>query len=98
MATRDTDRKKDMIITGGENVYSIEVENAIAALTVTDDGTGISEIRQDGQGMGLRIMAYRAGMIGGSFDIERLPGRGTRVTCKFPATPAISSEAHAEKK
>jgi acyl-CoA synthetase (AMP-forming)/AMP-acid ligase II len=26
------DRKKDMIITGGENVYSIEVENALYAL------------------------------------------------------------------
>jgi long-chain acyl-CoA synthetase len=25
-----TDRMKDMIVTGGENVYSIEVENAIA--------------------------------------------------------------------
>ncbi len=26
-----TDRMKDMIVTGGENVYSIEVENAIAS-------------------------------------------------------------------
>jgi signal transduction histidine kinase len=76
----------------------LEVENGIATLTITDDGTGISEIRRDGQGMGLRIMAYRASMIGGSFDIERLPGRGTRVTCKFPATAAIDPETHAEKK
>ncbi len=26
-----TDRMKDMIVTGGENVYSVEVENAIAS-------------------------------------------------------------------
>jgi signal transduction histidine kinase len=82
----------------GQINIGLDVENGAAVLTVTDDGAGISKIRLDGQGMGLRIMAYRAGMIGGSFDIGRLPGRGTRVTCKFPATPAISSEAHHEKK
>jgi signal transduction histidine kinase len=76
----------------------LEVENGAAILTVTDDGAGISQNRRDGQGMGLRIMAYRAGMIGGSFDIGRLPGRGTRVTCKFPATPEIYPETHAQKK
>lgn len=82
----------------GHIAIDLEVENGTAVLTVTDDGNGISKIRQDGQGMGLRIMAYRASMMGGSFDIGRLPWRGTRVTCKFPATSAISSETHAEKK
>jgi nitrate/nitrite-specific signal transduction histidine kinase len=29
-------------------------------------------------------MAYRAELIGAAFQIERLPGRGTRVTCTLP--------------
>ena len=55
-------------------------------LTVTDDGTGLPENAATGEGMGLRIMAYRAGMIGATFDIERLSDLpGTRVTCTLAA-------------
>jgi nitrate/nitrite-specific signal transduction histidine kinase len=35
--------------------------------------------------MGLRIMHYRATMIGASLSIERLESGGTRVTCTLPA-------------
>ncbi|HSY74512.1 MAG TPA: sensor histidine kinase [Dongiaceae bacterium] len=63
-------------------------------LTVTDDGAGLPQIAQNNQGMGLRIMAYRASMIGGAFNIERLSMRGTRATCTLPA----ATEAHAAKK
>ncbi len=57
-------------------------------MAVTDNGVGLPESTSDGQGMGLRIMAYRANMIGGTFNIERLPESGTRVTCKIPALGA----------
>lgn len=50
-------------------------------LAVTDDGTGLPENGQNKAGMGLHIMAYRAGMVGAAFDIKRLPVRGTCVTC-----------------
>ena len=63
-------------------------------LTVTDDGSGLPENARNNQGMGLRIMAYRASMIGAVFNIERLPSRGTRVTCTLPAT----TESHDAKK
>ncbi len=76
----------------------LEIENGTGILAITDNGTGISQNWREGQGMGLRIMAYRAGMMGGSFDIGRLPGCGTRVTCKFPATSALCPQNHAEKK
>ena len=36
------------------------------------------------QGMGLHIMNYRAGMIGGSLEIRRDTRQGTIVTCTFP--------------
>jgi signal transduction histidine kinase len=57
------------------------VDNKIV-LAVTDDGTGLPDDAGRGDGMGLRIMAYRAGMIGATFHIERLSSlSGTRVTC-----------------
>ncbi len=63
-------------------------------LTITDDGSGISENTRNSNGMGLRIMAYRASMIGAAFNVERLPAGGTRVTCTLP----INTETHVAKK
>jgi signal transduction histidine kinase len=55
-------------------------------LAVTDDGIGLPENARAGAGMGLRIMAYRAGMIGATFHVERLSSlTGTRVTCTLVA-------------
>ena len=66
-------------------------------LTVTDDGVGFSEERvRRHEGMGLHIMAYRAGMIGAAFNIENLPAGGTRVTCSLPAS-AEPAQNHASK-
>jgi PAS domain S-box-containing protein len=53
------------------------------ALTVSDNGSGIPEIGPNQAGMGLRIMNYRAGMIGGRLSVERAAERGTLVTCTF---------------
>jgi signal transduction histidine kinase len=66
-------------------------------LTITDDGVGLPQNR-NGNGMGLRIMAYRASMIGGAFNIERLSMHGTRVTCTMPSTGAIPAETNGKKK
>jgi signal transduction histidine kinase len=51
-------------------------------LTVSDDGIGVPP--QMPAGMGLRTMAYRASVIGASFNVARQVARGTRVTCKLP--------------
>jgi len=51
-------------------------------LTIIDDGIGLPENARNGNGLGLRIMAYRASMIGATFNIERQSSLGgTRVTC-----------------
>jgi len=53
-------------------------------LTIRDDGSGIMDPGGNHVGMGLNIMRYRAGMIGGVLEIVRCGERGTLVTCMFP--------------
>ncbi|MBU6402313.1 MAG: histidine kinase, partial [Verrucomicrobia bacterium] len=64
-------------------------------LTVEDDGVGMLESSPAGDGLGVRIMAYRAALIGGTFNIEPAPTGGTMVTCAFPKSPAPAAPAHA---
>lgn len=59
-------------------------------LSVRNNGAGIPEGEPAGNGMGLRIMKYRAGVIGGSLDIQNnFPDGGVTITCAIP-TPADS--------
>jgi signal transduction histidine kinase len=67
-------------------------------LTITDDGTGLRKKNHPANGMGLRIMAYRASMIGAAFEIESLPEHGTRVTCTLPAAAVTADETNGTKK
>ncbi|MBV9761318.1 MAG: PAS domain S-box protein [Acidobacteriaceae bacterium] len=52
-------------------------------LTVLDNGCGIPEAPRSRTGIGLRIMEYRAGMIGGRLRVERGKANGTLITCTF---------------
>ncbi len=65
----------------------VEMKSAGAGvvLTVNDNGGGFPKVLPKTKGMGLRIMQYRAGMIGGSLAIETGAGGGTRVVCSTPA-------------
>jgi PAS domain S-box-containing protein len=55
------------------------------ALSVKNNGTSMPESSASQQGMGLRIMKYRADMIGGTLNIQNNPeGGGTIVTCTLP--------------
>ncbi len=55
-------------------------------LSVTDDGCGIPACRTKSgdEGMGLRIMEFRARMIHAEFAIERTRRGGTRISCRLP--------------
>jgi nitrate/nitrite-specific signal transduction histidine kinase len=53
-------------------------------LVIKDDGKGIPEGAASAQGMGLHIMRYRSGMIGGVLKIRPGSTRGTIVACTFP--------------
>jgi signal transduction histidine kinase len=54
------------------------------SLQVTDDGRCTAEPTTLGHGMGLSIMAYRAGAIGGTLTMERSEDGGTVVSCRVP--------------
>src|ERR1017187_10041974 len=65
-------------------------------LTVTDDGVGLPEKIPTSDGLGLRAMAYRADLIGATFNIERLSTRGTRMTCVLPASSLLKTSDDAK--
>ena len=53
-------------------------------LSVTDDGSGLPSPNAPKSGMGLRIMAHRAELMGAQFSLESSPGGGTVVRCRVP--------------
>jgi two-component system CheB/CheR fusion protein len=55
------------------------------ALTVIDDGQGFESGEGHSGGMGIRIMRYRAQVIGAKLDLKSRPGQGTQITCVFHA-------------
>ncbi len=61
-------------------------------LRISDDGVGIERPVAPHSGMGLHIMNYRAGMVGGNLEISREQPKGTTVTCRFPLIATERSE------
>jgi signal transduction histidine kinase len=71
----------------GQIVIGLAARKDRIELTVEDDGVGLPEEWQKNRGLGTRIMAHRAAMIGGHFSIESNPtGVGTFVKCSMPRT------------
>lgn len=64
-------------------VLTLGSMDGFVVVTISDNGVGIAEdVRTDG--IGLRIMAYRAALLAGSLSIGRAPGQGTLITCRVP--------------
>ncbi len=63
-------------------VIRLGVEGGLATLRVIDDGTGFDAAVENTAGTGLRIMRYRADLIGAQLEIARARPHGTIVTCK----------------
>lgn len=57
-------------------------------LRIEDDGAGLKKTK-GGQhnGIGVRVMDYRANLIGARLTIKAKPRRGVIVTCRFPYEP-----------
>jgi PAS domain S-box-containing protein len=64
-------------------VITLDPVNDRFALMVKDDGAGFSANGARQSGMGLRIMDYRARVIGATLEVKSRPGAGTQLTCIF---------------
>jgi nitrate/nitrite-specific signal transduction histidine kinase len=53
----------------------------LTTLRVSDDGRGIDDAATDADGVGLRIMNYRARSIGATLTVASQAHGGTMVTC-----------------
>jgi len=66
-----------------EILVRLEENDRVLRLQVTDNGKGIDGFVEQSEGMGFRIMRYRANTIGATFDVESAIGVGTTVTCAY---------------
>lgn len=66
----------------GNVQIQLNVNQQRVVLVITDDGSGLPEGALGAPGMGLKIMQYRARMLGGDVRVERIPEGGTRVVCE----------------
>jgi len=62
-------------------------KNGETALKIEDNGTGLSAEAAQSEGLGLRTMRYRAGLIGGKLEVGPCPGGGTQVVCRLATPP-----------
>jgi signal transduction histidine kinase/DNA-binding NarL/FixJ family response regulator len=69
-------------------------EQAAVSLLVQDDGQGFAAQpgRPDG-GYGLRALAEQARELGGTVEVDSVPGWGTRIRARFPCSPAVPGAA-----
>ncbi|MDR8392386.1 PAS domain S-box protein [Aliifodinibius sp. S!AR15-10] len=55
-----------------------------AILRITDNGIGFANAETNKDGMGVRIMHFRAHMIGGSLEINKKKEKGAEIICQVP--------------
>lgn len=64
-------------------MVALERLNQTINLTIKDDGVGFPKIETRSNGIGLRVMNYRAGMIGATLTIDSQRAGGTVVSCQL---------------
>ena len=64
-------------------VVSLKQSDGELTLTVKDNGHGFEKGSSVMEGMGLRIMEYRADMIGAMLRVDSTIGKGTTVACRL---------------
>jgi PAS domain S-box-containing protein len=68
---------------------NLAFDHEVMVLTIRDNGKGFDS-NANGNGMGLRIMRYRAQCIGGSCDVQS-SSEGTVVRCRVPLEPQLAA-------
>ena len=68
---------------------NLAFNHEVMLLTIRDNGKGFDS-NANGNGMGLRIMRYRAQCVGGSCDVQS-SSEGTVVRCRVPLEPQLAA-------
>jgi len=66
----------------------LRLKSGALEVSVTDDGTGVQPRAAGSDGFGLKMMAYRARLLGATFRLEPGAGGGTRVVVVMPTAAA----------
>lgn len=67
----------------------IDMSETSVKVTVDDNGKGFNaDVLEQGNSLGLNLIRDRVEMLGGSFELDSVIGKGTRVTFVIPARPA----------
>ena len=61
---------------------ALEFSDHTLVLEVDDDGEGFDETAPAADGIGLRVMRYRARLMEGDLGIGSPPAGGTRISCR----------------
>lgn len=64
-------------------IVRLSADDGQACLAVADNGRGLPGEASRAPGMGLQVMKYRAGLIGGQLVIQPRPRGGTEVICRM---------------
>jgi signal transduction histidine kinase len=67
----------------GQIILSLSSDDDHLTMTIQDDGAGIGHTTGNPDGMGLRIMDYRARLIGAVLAVTRRPEGDTQVICEM---------------
>ena len=66
---------------------TLDIDAQNVSLSIQNDGVPFPDLKGRSTGMGLRIMSYRASLIGGSVDIKANGSEGALVHCVVPLDP-----------
>jgi len=73
---------------------TINQQNEELQVQVDDDGRGFNPLavkRGEWPHLGLQTMQERAEAVGGTFEVESTPGKGTKVRICIPNPPSVRS-------
>jgi PAS domain S-box-containing protein len=76
----------NITISGGKGRFTLEIQ---------DNGNGFQLPLTDSAGMGIRIMRYRARVIGATLNLKSQPNQGTQITVQF--NPKLDDQADRSK-
>jgi nitrate/nitrite-specific signal transduction histidine kinase len=74
-------------------VIGLAKNAGVVTLEIKDDGVGLAKSDTKSNGIGMRVMNYRAGMIGASLTITSQRSGGTMVQCQLPVGEPVKAPA-----